>query len=130
MTDLVLARSLAEKIRFKGEKKYKDSVFTDHDFIGMEALKVIKKNGLKQKICGVMFDGPPYKPNGKLLNVFSNEKKNIGQITSGIYSPKYKKNIGLSMILKDYWNDNENIKIETSNGKLVNGIITTLPFPK
>ena len=79
---------------------------------------------------GVIFGGKPYKPNGKLLPVLSQDKKIIGHITSGIFSPNYKKNIGLSMISKGYWNENEKITVETSDGKLVKGIITTLPFPK
>ena len=81
-------------------------------------------------MCGVIFEGKPYKPNGKLLKVFSPKKEIIGLITSGIFSPKYKKNIGLSMILKDYWRENQKIIVETFNGRLVSGVITTLPFPK
>ena len=104
--------------------------FSDHDFIGKEALNKIKKKKIKQKMCGVIFEGKPYKPNGKLLKVLSPKKEIIGGITSGIFSPKYKKNIGLSMILKDYWRENQKIIVETFNGKLVNGVITTLPFPK
>ena len=104
--------------------------FSDHDFIGKEALNKIKKKKIKQKMCGVIFEGKPYKPNGKLLKVLSPKKEIIGRITSGIFSPKYKKNIGLSMILKDYWRENQKIIVETFNGKLVSGVITTLPFPK
>ena len=104
--------------------------FSDHDFIGKEALNKIKKKKIKQKMCGVIFEGKPYKPNGKLLKVLSPKKEIIGRITSGIFSPKYKKNIGLSMILKDYWRENQKIIVETLNGKLVSGVITTLPFPK
>ena len=103
---------------------------SSHNFIGKKALEEIKKKGLKQKIRGVMFGGKPYKPNGKLLPVLSQNKKIIGRITSGIFSPKYKKNIGLSMISKGHWNENEKIIVETSDGKLVKGTITTLPFPK
>ena len=101
-----------------------------HNFIGKKALEEIRKKDLKQKMRGVMFGGKPYKPNGKLLPVLSQDKKIIGRITSGIFSPNYKKNIGLSMISKGYWNENEKIIVETSDGKLVKGIITTLPFPK
>jgi len=103
---------------------------SSHNFIGKKALEEIRKKGLKQKMWGIMFGGKPYKPNGKLLPVLSQNKKIIGRITSGIFSPKYKKNIGLSMISKGYWNKNEKITVETSDGKLVKGIITTLPFPK
>ena len=59
-----------------------------------------------------------------------NENKKIGQITSGIYSPRIKKNIGLSMILKDYWEIGENIIVQMLNGEKKSGTITTLPFPQ
>ncbi len=103
--------------------------FIDHDFIGKKAIEKIKKNQIKQKIKGVIFDGEPYAPNGKLLPVLSKDKKKIGQITSGIYSPRLKKNIGLSMILRDYWDEGEKIFVETSDGKMKNGTISSLPFP-
>ena len=103
---------------------------SDHDFIGKKALEKIKKSGLKQKIRGVMFGGKPYKPNGKLLPVLSLSRKIIGRITSGIFSPRIKKNIGLSMISKDYWKENQKVLVETLDGKLVKGTITSLPFPK
>ena len=90
--------------------------FDDHDFIGKKALEKIKKSGLKQKMRGVMFSGKPYKPNGKLLPVLSLSKKIIGRITSGIFSPRIKKNIGLSMISKDYWKENQKVLVETLDG--------------
>ena len=102
----------------------------NHEFVGKEALKKIKLQGIKQKIRGIIFDGEPYSPNGKLLNVFSEKNNKIGQITSGIYSPSLKKNIGLSMILKDYWDIGQNVVIETIDKRKIKGVITTLPFPK
>ena len=41
-----------------------------------------------------------------------------------------KKNIGLSMILKDYWDIGENIFVQMLDGEKRRGTITTLPFPK
>jgi len=102
----------------------------NHEFVGKEALKKIKLQGIKQKIRGIIFDGEPYSPNGKLLNVFSEKNNKIGQITSGIYSPSLKKNIGLSMILKDYWDIGQNVVVETIDKRKIKGVITTLPFPK
>ncbi len=102
----------------------------DHDFIGKEALQKIQKNGAKQKIRGILFDGEPLTGIGQPLPVLSNENKKIGQITSGIYSPRIKKNIGLSMILKDYWEIGENIIVQMLNGEKKSGTITTLPFPQ
>ena len=101
-----------------------------HDFIGKEALKSIQSNGVKQKIRGIIFDGSPCSGIGRPLPVLSNNNEKIGQITSGIYSPRIKKNIGLSMILKDYWEIGENIFIQMLDGEKRNGTITTLPFPE
>ena len=103
---------------------------SDHDYIGKAALNKIKKNGIKQVIRGVIFDSQPLKGIGKPLMVLSEDKKNIGQITSGIFSPKFKKNIGLSMILKDYWNVGNKVLVKTSANEYSSGTITSLPFPK
>ena len=60
----------------------------------------------------------------------SQKIKKIWQITSGIYSPRLKKNVGVSMILKDYWNIGKEVIVETPYNIKRNGIITSLPFPK
>ncbi|MDC1079689.1 dimethylsulfoniopropionate demethylase [Candidatus Pelagibacter sp.] len=100
-----------------------------HDFIGKKALTKIYNEGVNQKIRGIIFDGDRCSGIGQPLKVLSKDDKIIGQITSGIYSPKIKKNIGLSMILKDYWEIGEKIFVQNLDGTKRNGTITTLPFP-
>ena len=109
------------------EKYCKDDV--SHDFIGKQALTKIKNEGIKQKMMGIIFDGDPCPATGQPLKVLSKDNKKIGQITSGIFSPRIKKNIGLSMILKEYWNVGENVFVQTLDGGKRNGTITSLPFP-
>jgi len=109
------------------EKYCNDDV--SHDFIGKQALRKIYNEGVKQKIRGIIFDGDRCSGIGQPLKVLSKDDKIIGQITSGIYSPKIKKNIGLSMILKDYWEIGEKIFVQNLDGTKRNGTITTLPFP-
>ena len=109
------------------EKYCKDDV--PHDFIGKQALTKIKNEGIKQKMMGIIFDGNPCPATGQPLKVLSKDNKKIGQITSGIFSPRIKKNIGLSMILKEYWNVGENVFVQTLDGGKRNGTITSLPFP-
>jgi dimethylsulfoniopropionate demethylase len=109
------------------EKYCKDDV--PHDFIGKQALTKIKNEGIKQKMMGIIFDGDPCPATGQPLKVLSKDNKKIGQITSGIFSPRIKKNIGLSMILKEYWNVGENVFVQTLDGGKRNGTITSLPFP-
>ena len=82
-----------------------------------------------KKMRGIIFDGEPCKPTGVPLPVYSKNNKKIGQIASGIYSPRIKKNIGLSMINRDFWDLGNEVFINTFNGKNRKGIITSLPFP-
>ena len=100
-----------------------------HEFIGKQALTKIQSEGIIQKMRGIIFDGAPCAATGQPLKIFSKDNKRIGQITSGIFSPRIKKNIGLSMILKDYWNVGNEVIIETLDGEKRNGTITSLPFP-
>jgi dimethylsulfoniopropionate demethylase len=100
----------------------------EHDFIGKLALEKIRKDGITQKIRGIIFEGSPCSAIGQPLSVLTHDNKEIGQITSGIYSPKIGKNIGLSMILKDYWDIGQSIIVETLDGEKRQGTITSLPF--
>ena len=109
--------------------KYCDPKVT-HDFIGKNALRKIQSDGIKQKMRGIIFEGKPCAPTGKPLQIYSKNKDKIGQIASGIYSPRIKKNVGLSMILKNHWEIGQNVIVEALDGTKHEGIITTLPFPK
>ncbi|MEM9775780.1 MAG: glycine cleavage T C-terminal barrel domain-containing protein [Chloroflexota bacterium] len=68
------------------------------DFIGKEALRKIKADGINQLFVGVEIDGPKLaSPNGKHWTIFVDDKS-IGKITSAVYSPRLEKNIGLAMM--------------------------------
>ena len=103
---------------------------SNHEFIGKKALAEIINNGVNKRMRGIIFDGDPIVATGKPLPVLNEDDKKIGEITSGIYSPRIKKNVGLSMILKDYWNDGQKVLVDTLDEKKRNGTVTSLPFPK
>ena len=70
----------------------------DIDFIGKDALKKIKKNGIKRKQVGLELQCEPLKgPNTNFWPITINEKK-IGKVTSAVYSPRLQKNIALAII--------------------------------
>jgi dimethylsulfoniopropionate demethylase len=52
----------------------------------------------------------------------------IGNITSGIYSPFLKTNIGLSMVDRDYWNDGQDVIVLTPDNIERKGKVCSLPF--
>ena len=101
-----------------------------HDFIGKSALEKIKENNISKQIRGIIFNENPCPSCSEPFQVFSENYEKIGEITSAIYSPRIKKNIGLSMISKKYWNIGEKLIVKTPDEKKRNGIITSLPFPE
>jgi dimethylsulfoniopropionate demethylase len=52
----------------------------------------------------------------------------IGQITSGIWSPRLKMNVGLSLIERDFWSIGQPLEILTPDGKTRPGKITAFPI--
>ena len=74
------------------------SLDTDINFIGKDALRKIKQDGITRKQVGLEIDCVPLKgPNTSFWPLHRDDKK-IGKITSAVYSPRLKKNIALAMI--------------------------------
>ena len=67
------------------------------DFIGKEALRRIKDNGVKRRLVGVEIEGEPLDLNLTRWNVSRNGAP-VGVVTSAIYSPRLEKNIGYAML--------------------------------
>ena len=74
------------------------SLDTQINFVGKEALKKIKQDGVTRKQVGIEIDCEPLKgPNTTFWKIIK-DSKNIGKVTSAIYSPRLKKNIALAMV--------------------------------
>lgn len=67
------------------------------DFIGKAALQRIKASGARRKLAGIEIEGPPIEFNETKWPV-SHRDVHVGQVTSAIYSPRLKKNIGYAML--------------------------------
>jgi len=97
------------------------------DFIGKEALKKIKQEGIKRKQVGLELDCSPLEgPNTTFWSIFKNGKK-IGKVTSAVYSPRLKKNIALAMVEVDHSIIGNNLKVFTSD-KEINSTVIEKPF--
>ncbi len=95
------------------------SLETDVNFVGKEALKKIKQNGIKRKQIGLALDCEPLKgPNTTFWKISKNNEY-IGKVTSAVYSPRLKKNIALAMVsIEECVIGNIfNVKISNSNIK-------------
>ena len=91
----------------------------DNKFIGKEALIKIKEKGIKRKQVGIVIDSDPLEgPNTTFWPILKNNK-NIGKVTSAVYSPRLKENIALGMVsIENSEIDNSfEIKMPESNNK-------------
>ena len=93
------------------------------DFIGKEALKRIKAEGITRKLVGVEIDGDRIQGwNEDYWPVYSDGKA-IGQVTTGAYSPRLEKNIGYAMVPIEYaelgTNFNVDVRGETKTATVV-----------
>ena len=97
------------------------------DHIGLGALRAIEQEGVKRQIRGVVFGGPRAPVCAKPWPVTAGSRV-IGQITSGVWSPRLERNIGLSMIERDYWDPGQTVAVDCHDGALRLGEISALPF--
>ena len=100
---------------------------TDIDYVGKEALKKIKTEGIKRKQIGLILDCDPLKgPNTKFWEIIK-DNKIIGKVTSAVYSPRLKKNIALAIISIEESKIGNIIDVKTSSS-VIKGTIVEKPF--
>ena len=103
------------------------SLDSDINFIGKDALKKIKVNGITRKQVGLEIDSNPFKsPNTTFWPILNNDKK-IGNVTSAVYSPRLKKNIALAMISIEQSKIGNQFQVVTHEGTH-NCVIVEKPF--
>ena len=96
--------------------------------ISIGALKKIKAQGVKKRLVGVELDGEPF----PALNAVkwdahkSDGGAAIGKVTSAIYSPRLKKNIGYCWMPTEMAKDGTKLKVETEWGPRT---ATVVPMP-
>ena len=97
------------------------------NFIGKIALKKIKLNGIKRKQIGLEINCPPLNSPNTTFWPLIFKSKNIGKITSAVYSPRLKKNIGLAMVDIRYSTIGNNLETFIDNEK-INCMVVEKPF--
>ena len=100
---------------------------TDIDFIGKEALKKIKQNGIKRKQVGLIIDCNPLSGPNTTFWPIEKDGKKIGKVTSAVYSPRLKKNIALAMIEINYSELGNQLHVQTHEEKY-SATIVEKPF--
>ena len=97
------------------------------DYIGRAALQNIAAKGVTRKIRGVAFDGGPCPTCSKPWPVMV-EGRQVGQITSAIWSPRLKRNVGQSMSDRGFWEAGQTVTVHSQDGMVRSGEVSLLPF--
>jgi len=97
------------------------------DCIGMDALLEIHRAGIERQIRGVLFSGNPC-PTCATPWPVTTDGRQIGQVTSAIWSPRLKKNVGLSLIDRPHWDAGQSVRVACDDGVVREGVVSDLPF--
>ena len=107
-----------------GFDKYID-IESDINYLGKQALIKISKEGIKRKLMGVKIDLDKIEMMKERL--LHNGKSLVGHLRSAVYSPHFKKVVGIAMINKKYWDKKTPFELEI-NGEKSKGSICDLPL--
>ncbi len=97
------------------------------DFIGKQALRRIKEEGVSRKQVGLVLDGEPLSgPNTKFWPI-EVDGELVGKVTSAVYSPRLKQNIALAMVSVDVAQIGTEVEVFTAGGS-VRASVVERPF--
>jgi len=96
------------------------------NFLGKESLKKIRSQGIKRKLMGVKIDMNQIDLT-KEEKLHDKENNEVGFLRSAVFSPNFKKVVGIAMINKKYCKESQEFKISI-NGKSATGKICSLPL--
>ena len=97
------------------------------NFIGKKALKKIKENGISRKQVGLVIDCAPLSGPNTTFWPIKKDGKQIGKVTSAVYSPRLKKNIALAMIEKRYSKIGTEVQV-ISGADILSAEVVKKPF--
>lgn len=103
------------------------SLDQEADFIGKEALKKIKAEGVKRKLVGVEIDGERLDLNVTRWPV-TRDGAQLGNVTSAVYSPRLKENIGYAWVPIEHTGAGTNLTITLPNGDERSATVVLKPF--
>ena len=96
------------------------------DFMGKEALRRIKEQGVSRKIVGVEIAGDRLEMNPTKWPV-SIEGREVGTVTSAVWSPRLERNIGYAWLRADTSGDGAKVLVQTADGPR-DATVVPMPF--
>ncbi|GAB3296944.1 glycine cleavage T C-terminal barrel domain-containing protein [Parasphingorhabdus pacifica] len=114
------------------EKTWMVDLDQEADFVGKDALRRIKSEGISRKLVGVEIDGPSVGSfnDGEMIDVFPVHDPHglrIGEVTSACHSPRLDRNIGFAMVPIAYYETGTRLVVETQHGPQ-DAVVVEKPF--
>jgi glycine cleavage system aminomethyltransferase T len=101
------------------------------DFVGKQALRRIKEEGITRKLVGVEIGGAPLGAynDGSMIDFFPVHRDGnvVGKVTSACHSPRLEKNIGYAMLPIGLTDLGTTLKVETPTER-VRAVVVEKPF--
>ncbi|PSK96967.1 aminomethyltransferase [Haloactinopolyspora alba] len=104
----------------------------DADFIGKDALRRVRDEGISRLMVGLEIDGAPLGTynDGSMIDTFpvhTSDGTGVGSVTSACYSPRLQRNIGLAMVPIEFSSLGSTVTVETPSG-LRGAVVVQKPF--
>ena len=97
------------------------------DYIGRDALLEIAEDGPVRMIRGLIFDGEAC-PACQYPWPVVVDGREVGYVTTAIWSPRFESNVALAMIERDYWDARTAITVLAEDGIERRGRVSNLPM--
>ena len=94
-------------------------------FIGVDAIRDVKTNGVTRKLVGIELTGRGIARPGHII--FAPEGKEIGRVTSGTRSPSLKRAICIAWVEQNHAEIGSAVQVDI-RGRMVEGAVVKTPF--
>jgi aminomethyltransferase len=110
-----------------GQERLVDWNLSDEASISMAALRRIKAQGIRRKINGIELDGDPFPDLNYVKWPIVAGGQHIGKVTSAIYSPRLRKNIGYGWLPSELSKPGTRVTVDSEWGRRT-GVVVEMPF--
>jgi glycine cleavage system aminomethyltransferase T len=100
---------------------------SDDACISAAAYRTISERGVARRINGVTFDGDPFPGLNDVKWDALIDDQSVGQVTSAIYSPRLRANIGYCWLPAERSHEGQAVRVQTLWG-VRNATVTSMPF--